>query len=138
MLWNAYLLKNYVLGFKLTGPGDVIPVLARHMKKCFNEKHKITNLKIHHAVSLTEEIALKLSSTGLHAAVLCIDPSNLMTKSHVRENLRYLDYNIISTSMYVLNLVHPLPVIHQTVADTVTKLSITYNTHVIHIHYEVS
>ena len=108
------------------------------MQKCFYEKHKVTNLKIHHAVSLNEEIALKLSSTGLHAAVLCTDPSNAMTKSHVQETLRYLDFDIISTSMFILNLVHPLPVIHPTVADTVKKLSITYNAHVIHIHYEVS
>ncbi len=108
------------------------------MKKCFFEKHKVTNLKIHHAVSLTEEIALKLSSTGLHATVLCTDPSNAMTKSHVQETLRYLDLDLISTSMFILNLVHPLPVIHPTVADTVKKLSITYNIHVIHIHYDVS
>lgn len=105
---------------------------------CFFEKHKVTNLKIHHAVSLTEEIALKLCSTGLHAVVLCTDSSNAMTKPNVEETLRYLDFDIISTSIFILNLIHPVPAIHPTVADAVKKLSITYNIHVIHILLEVS
>nr|CAH0100208.1 unnamed protein product [Daphnia galeata] len=120
----------------ITGPEDVIPVLARHMKKCIFDKHKVTNLKIHHAVSLNEEIASKLRSDGLHAVVLCTDASKLMMKSNIQETLKYLDFDIISTSMFIVNLIHPVAAIFPTVAEAVKKLSVAYTIHVFNILFE--
>jgi|688.fasta_scaffold861049_1 hypothetical protein len=108
------------------------------MKKCIFDKHKVTNLKIHHAVSLNEEIASKLRSDGLHAVVLCTDASKLMMKSNIQETLKYLDFDIISTSMFIVNLIHPVAAIFPTVAEAVKKLSVAYNIHVFNILFEVN
>lgn len=123
---------------QLTGPEDVIPVLARYIKKCIFEKHNISNLKIHHAVSLNEEIAKRLHKDGLHAVVLCTDSSKSSTKANLKETLGHLDFYLVSTSMFILNLINPLPAIFSSVVDAVEKLSIVYDTHIVNIHYEVS
>ncbi len=107
------------------------------MKKCIFDTHNITNLKIHHAVTLNEEIARKLYLNGLHAVVLCTDASKSLTRSNVQETLKHLDFDLISNSMFILNLIHPLPTIFPTVADAVEKLSVVYNIHIVNILLEV-
>nr|CAG4637117.1 EOG090X0867 [Ceriodaphnia reticulata] len=123
-------------GLKITGPEDVIPMLAKLMKKCIFDKHMVTNLKIHHAVTLNEDIARKLCRYGLHAVVLCTDASKSLTRSNIQDNLKHLDFDLISNSMFILNLIHPLPAIFPTVADAVEKLSVVYNIHIVNILLE--
>ncbi|KAK4037977.1 uncharacterized protein LOC116929750 [Daphnia magna] len=120
----------------LTGPGNVIPALARQMKKCITETHNIKDVVVHYAVSLTEEIALKLRDTGLHGIVLCANASMSTTTSSIQETLKYLDFDLISTSLHILNLVQPSRSVFSSVADAIEKLSIAYNTPIINIVLE--
>lgn len=107
------------------------------MKNCILAKNSITNLKIHHAVALNEEIARKLSKDGLHAVVLCTDASKSQMRSNLEETLSHLEFSLVSTSAFILNIIHPLPTIFSSVADTIEKLAIMCNMHVVNILYEV-
>ena len=62
----------------------------------------------------------------------------LMMKSNIQETLKYLDFDIISTSMFIVNLIHPVAAIFPTVAEAVKKLSVAYNIHVFNILFEVN
>ncbi len=59
-------------------------------------------------------------------------------KSNIQETLKYLDFDIISTSMFIVNLIHPVAAIFPTVAEAVKKLSVAYNIHVFNILFEVN
>ena len=107
------------------------------MKKCIFDKYNVTHLKIHHAVTLNEDIAQKLCRDGLHAVVLCTDASKPLTLSNIKETLKHLDFDLISNSMFILNLIHPVPAILPSVADAVEKLSVVYNIHIVNILLEV-
>lgn len=113
-------------------------MLARQLKTCINDIHNITNLKIHHTVCLNEEIAKRLSKDGLHAVVLCTDASKTLTKSYIQETLKHLDFDLLSSSLFILNFINPLPATFPSVVDAVEKVSTVYNTHIVNILYEVS
>ena len=113
-------------------------MIARQMKKFIFETHRITKLKIHHAYTLNEEIARKLSRLGLHAAVVCTDASKSLTTAGVKETLKHLAFDLISSSLFILNVSQPKPQLFPTVVDAVEKLSIIYNIRIVHILLQVS
>ncbi|KAI9552149.1 hypothetical protein GHT06_022486 [Daphnia sinensis] len=120
----------------LTGPENVIPALARQVKKCIIETHNIKDVVVHYSVSLNKEIALNLRETGLHGVVLCADASKSTTIPSIQETLKYLDFDLISTSLFIVNLVQPSLSVFSSVADGIEKLSIAYNTPIINIVFE--
>lgn len=101
------------------------------------ETHNITQLKIHHAITLNEDIALKLSKYGLHAVVICTDASQNLCRSNMTDTIKHLGFDLLCGSLFILNLVRPLPAIFTSVAVAVEKLAIIYNITIIHIHLEV-
>lgn len=111
--------------------------MAKAMKKCIMETHNITQLKIHHAVTLNEEIAMKLSKDGLHAVVICTDTSQVLCRSNLTDTIKHLGFDLLCGSLFILNLVKPLPAVFASLADAVDKLAIAYNITIIHIHLEV-
>lgn len=112
---------------KITGSEDVVPRVAREMKEYIIENKKISKLKIHHAVVITEEIAKRLSSAGLHAVMLCLDASKSMTLPNLEETMKHLDFEILSTRMFILNEVQPQAQLFPTIVDAIEKLALTYN-----------
>ena len=108
------------------------------MKKYIFETHNIKKLKIHHAHTLTEDITQRLAPNGLHAVIMCTDASQPLTKTSMKETLKHLDFDLISTALFVLNIVRPKPEIFSTVSDTIEKLSIIYNIHIVHVLLEVN
>lgn len=117
----------------ITGPEDVVPLIARQVKKFIFETYRITKLKIHHAYTLNEEIAQKLSKFGLHAVVVCTDASKSLTTASVKETLKHLTFDLISSSLFLLNISRPKPEVFPTVVDAMEKLSIIYNVRIVHI-----
>ena len=108
------------------------------MKKYIFETHQITQLKIHHACTLTEEIAQKLSKLGLHAVVVCTDAAKSLTTAGVKDTLKHLDFDLISFSLFILNIVRPKPEVFPTVLDALESLTMIYNIRVVHILLQVS
>lgn len=113
-------------------------MIARQMKKIIFETHKITKLKIHHAYTLNEDIARKLSKLGLHAVVVCTDASKSLTTAAMKETLKHLTFDLISSSLFLLNISRPKPELFPTVVDAVEKLSIIYNIRIVHILLQVN
>lgn len=115
-----------------------MPVLAKRMKEGIADKYNIRDIVLHYAVSLNEDIAQRLHDNGVHGIVLCTNASKSTTKTNIPEILKYLDFDLASTSLYILNIVQPSPAISSSVANAIEKLSIAYNTPVVNILLEVS
>lgn len=94
--------------------------------------------QIHHTVTVNEQIAQKLFLHGLHSVVLCTDASKSLTRASTAETIRHLHFDLISSSMFVINIINPRSLIFPTVADAIEKLSINYNIDVINIQANVS
>ena len=69
--------------------------------------------------------------------MLCIDSSQSLTRSNTLETLKHLHFELISSSLFILNIIQPRGQIFPTVADAIDKLSIIYNIDVINIQANV-
>lgn len=87
---------------------------------------------------MNEDIAKKSSSAGFHAVVLCLDASKSMTLPNMQETLKHLDFDILSTSLFILNEVKPQAQLFPTIVDAVEKLALTYNIRVVNFIAAVS
>lgn len=123
--------------FQVTGPDYALPVLAKAMKAFILDVYKINNIKIHLAVTLNEDISLRLLNDGLHAVIICTDASLALSRPSAEEALKHLGFDLLSGSIFIINLIKPRPAVFPTVADTIEKLSITYNIALFNILLEV-
>ena len=123
---------------QVIGQDDVLPIMAQNIEKFMITHHRSIKVKVHLAMSLNEEIARKLSKDGLHAVLICSDPSKTMTASSIKETLRHLDFDLISLSLFCINVIRPSSITYEIVSEQTEQLSAAYHFTIVNISVEVN
>ena len=78
-----------------------------------------------------------MAKEGLHAVVICSDPSKTRAQTSIKETLRYLDFALITCSLFGINITRPANDKYETISDYTNQLSSFYNFTMVNILMEV-